>query len=210
MQAWEMNKKAKDSISAKLRAYHGEPKVIEPQERYGSYDEAKKAAEAAAKEGHNNHYAQESMVSHKLRAYRGVSYRDQLYKRTEEYGKLGIMEIQKRHKAATQNKAELKRYLDNIITKQEERYRKEYKDLTHFNFDDAVYEAMEEWRKTDKNYLEVKAEYEEAKLDTQALQNAIDDFKVRNADLIEAAAEEKRKAEIEAYLASQEDAQGEE
>lgn len=207
MKAYEMENKAKASLSEKLRAYYGTKEAKPVEDRYSSYDEAKKAAEKAAKEGHDNYYAQRAMIAYKMNTLSGAVKRAQLDKLGREYEAMSITDIQSQLKAATQDRAELNRYLDKIFDAEAKKAESQYKKmgLIGATLEGAVAEHMRAWIKENSSYLEAQDKYNEADMKYIALNNAIDAFKVRNKDLIEAAAEEKRKAEVAAYLASLEE-----
>lgn len=205
MKAWEMENEAKRMLKEKFASRNTEPKPVA--DRYGSYDEAKAAADVAIKEGRTDRYAQEAMIRHKLNTYSGAVKRAQLDKLGTEYEVMSITDIQRQLKAATQEKAELDRYLDKVFDTEAKKAEKQYKGMGLIStaLESAVAEHMRAWVKENTAYLEAQAQYNQADLKVIALRNAIDAFKVKNADLIEAAAEEKRKAEVAAYLASLEE-----
>lgn len=205
MKAWEMENKAKSMLKEKFASRYGAAQTVA--DRFGSYDEAKAAAEAAAKDGRNDYIAQRSMIGHKLNTFSGAAKRAQLDKLGAEYEAMSITDIQSQLKAATQEKAELDRYLDTVFDAEAKKAEKQYKGMGLIStaLESAVAEHMRAWVKENTAYLEAQAQYNQADLKVIALRNAIDAFKVKNADLIEAAAEEKRKAEVAAYLASLEE-----
>ena len=205
MKAWEMENKAKSMLNEKFASRYGAAQTVA--DRFASYDEAKAAAEAAAKDGCNDYYAQRSMIGHKLNTFSGAAKRAQLDKLGAEYEVMSITDIQSQLKAATQEKAELDRYLDKVFDAEAQRLYKEAisAGIVGAPLDDYIHDQMKKWEKENTAYLEAQAQYNQADLKVIALRNAIDAFKVKNADLIEAAAEEKRKAEVAAYLASLEE-----
>ena len=150
MKAYEMENKAKASLSEKLRAYYGakEPKPLA--DRFSSYEEAKKAAEAAAKEGRNDRNAQRAMIAYKKNTFNGAAKRAQIDRLGLEYEAMSITDIQSQLKAAIQEKEELNRYLDKLFDAEAKKVYKEARKAgvtLESAIDDFVEDRMKVWVK---------------------------------------------------------------
>lgn len=186
MQAWEMEKQAKESLFKRLDLYRGKPKETVHTNTQISYDEAKAAGNVGA------------MLDAKFRAF-DEKAKNLVALTNEVYATKSITEIQnsiKELEKSVEKSAETVQLLEQA---QERKFRKEYSrigGLVGIHLDAAVYEAMNEWLSTNEKYLEAVAELKDVKKDYTAHCNAKEIYLEDNKDLIEAEREKARRRDL--------------
>ncbi len=186
IQGWEMTKQAKESLSKKLAAYHGEPKEPVHTNTQMSYEDAKAAGNVKA------------MLSSKLGARR-KSVEKIVTLSKEVYASKSIGEIQRNIKNLEKVVENQKETVQLMEQAQERKYRRECSKIggvSGIHLDAAVADAMEDWMRTDEKYLEAVAELKVVKRDYTAHCNAKEMYLEDNKDLIEAEREKARIAEL--------------
>lgn len=186
IQGWEMTKQAKESLSKKLAAYHGEPKEPVHTNTQMSYEDAKAAGNVGA------------MLSSKLGAYRKKVEKITALSK-EVYANKSIGEIQNSVKELEKVVENQKKTVQLMEQGQERKYRKEYSKIggvSGIHLDAAVADAMEDWMRTDEKYLEAVAELKAVKRDYTAHCNAKEMYIEDNKALIEAEREAAHIAEL--------------
>lgn len=184
MQDWR--KSVRDSLDKRMAVYHGEPKEPVRTNTQMSYEDAKAAKNVNA------------MLSSKLGAHRKKVEKITALSK-EVYTSKSIGEIQnsiEELEKAVENQKETVQLMEQA---QERKYRREYSKIggvSGIHLDAAVYDAMNDWMRTDEKYLEAVAELRAVKRDYTAHCNAKEMYVEDNKDLIEAEREKARMAEL--------------
>lgn len=184
--AWEMTKKANESISKKLRDYHGDPKETVHTSTQMSYEDAKNAGNVRA------------MISCKRGTHKkGVEKIVALS--NEVYTTKSITDIQNGIKSLEASVENTMKTVQLMEQEQERKIINQYRKiggLSGIHLDAAVNDFMESWRRTDEKYLEENAKLRSVKREYTAYCNAREMYLEDNKDLIEAEREKARQREL--------------
>ena len=189
MEAWKMEKKARESVAQKMAIYHGESKgVNNPLFLFDTYEEAKEAGSVSG------------MLQHKMSAYRDRS-RGVVSLSKEYSDTLSIIEIQSRLKEAKALEAKAKSLVERLYDKELERVTREYqKTIGGLQNEDIArgkaLEYMGSWVEENEVYKEALKSYTEAKKEATALNNARDMYIEDNKELIRAEQERAKREEL--------------
>lgn len=189
MEAWKMEKKARESVAQKMAIYHGESKGDnKPLFLFDTYEEAKEAGSVSG------------MLQHKMSAYRDRS-RGVVSLSKEYSDTLSIIEIQSRLKEAKALEAKAKSLVERLYDKELERVTREYqKTIGGLQNEDIArgkaLEYMGSWVEENEVYKEALKSYTEAKKEATALNNARDMYIEDNKELIRAEQERAKREEL--------------
>jgi hypothetical protein len=191
MEAWEMSKKAKDSLKEKMSAFYGEREDKKPPVsiKYDSYEEAHEEGDVRC------------MIQYKMSAYR--EKRDSVIAKSNEiYNTKSISEILGNIEQLEETVKTNEETVQLLHERQEKKFRREYSKiggLVGIHLDAAVYDAMKDWEQEDEQYLQAVADYKAVKNEYVVYCNAEEMYIEDHKEMIE---EEQKKAEREELLAS--------